>query len=91
MMARFRLFPFDDVAFMATTMRMGWEWLPTPLLVYRNDHLIHHLSPTVPFYKMHDVCYLTYDGLSAGNVSDLSAFGLTPANIGLRQAHSNLN
>lgn len=56
LMARFRLFPFDDVAFMATTMRMGWEWLPTPLLVYRNDHLIHHLSPTVPFYKMHDVC-----------------------------------
>jgi hypothetical protein len=40
---------------------------------------------------MQEVRYLTFDGLSAWNVSDLSAFGLTPANIGLRQAHSNLN
>ena len=76
---------------LATTMRMGRERLLTPPLVHHNDHLIHHLFPTVPLYKMHDVCYLTYDGLSAGNVCDLSAFGLTPANIGLRQAHSNLN
>jgi fatty acid desaturase len=53
--------------------------------------MIHHLFPTVPLYKMQEVRYLTYDGLSAWNVSDLSAFGLTPANIGLRQAHSNLN
>lgn len=91
MMARFRLFPYDDDSFMASTVRMGWEWLLTPLLVYHNDHLMHHLFPTVPFYKMRDGWYMTYDELSAGNVSDLSAFGPAPANIDLHQTHSNLN
>ena len=69
--------------FLASTMRMGWEWLLTPLLVYQNYHLIHHLYPTVPFYKIHDVWYLKYDELSTGNVSYQSAFGLTPENIAL--------
>jgi fatty acid desaturase len=76
---------------LATTMRMGPERLLTPPLVHHNDHLIHHLFPTVPLYKMHDLSYLTYDGLSAGTVSDLSAFGFTPAKIGLYETHSNLN
>ena len=67
--------------FLASTMRMGWEWLLTPLLVYQNYHLIHHLYPTVPFYKIHDVWYLKYDELSRGNVSYQSAFGITPENI----------
>ena len=69
--------------FLASTMRMGWEWLLTPLLVCQNYHLIHHLYPTVPFYKIHDAWYLKYDGLSTGNISYLGAFGLTPENIAL--------
>ena len=69
--------------FLASTRRMGWELLLTPLLVYQNYHLIHHLYPTVPFYKIHDVWYLKYDELSTGNVSYQSAFGLTPENIAL--------
>ncbi len=32
-------------------MRMGQEWLLTPLLMYQNYHLVHHLYPTVPFYR----------------------------------------
>jgi fatty acid desaturase len=76
---------------LATTMRMERERLLTPPLVHHNDHLIHHLFPTVPLYKMHDLSYLTYDGLSARTVSDLSAFGFTPAKIGLYETHSNLN
>lgn len=35
----------------ATLMRTGWDWLLTPLLAYQNYHLVHHLYPTVPFYR----------------------------------------
>ena len=71
----------QDDPFMATTMRKGWEWLLTPLLVYQNYHLIHHLYPTVPFYKTHDVWYLKYDQLSDGNISYQSAFKMAPENM----------
>jgi len=67
--------------FMASTMRMGWEWLLTPLLVYQNYHLIHHLYPTIPFYRMHDVWYLKYDELNAANVSYQRAFAMAPENM----------
>lgn len=52
--------------FQATTIRRGWEWLLTPLMVYQNYHLIHHLYPTIPFYN-----YLKVPAVQ-------SAFGLTP-------------
>ncbi|MCH8544684.1 MAG: fatty acid desaturase [Alcanivorax sp.] len=32
-------------------MRMGQEWWQTPVLMYQNYHLVHHLYPTVPFYR----------------------------------------
>jgi len=79
--------PNEDDAFLATTMRMGWEWLLTPLLVYHNYHLIHHLYPTVPFYRMHDVWYLKYDELTQGNISYQSAFGVAPENMELHLQH----
>ncbi|MBC7160537.1 fatty acid desaturase [Immundisolibacter sp.] len=71
--------------YLATTMRMGWEWLLTPLLVYQNYHLIHHLYPTVPFYKMHRVWYLRYDEHVRHNVSYQTAFALEPQNIELHR------
>ena len=75
--------------YLATTMRMGWEWLLTPLLVYQNYHLIHHLYPTVPFYKMHKVWYLRYDEHARHDVSYQTAFALEPQNIELhRQFHA---
>lgn len=37
--------------YQATLMRMGWDWLMTPLLSCQNYHLVHHLYPTVPFYR----------------------------------------
>jgi len=71
----------EEDPYLATTMRMGWEWLLTPLMVYQNYHLIHHLYPTVPFYKMHRVWFLLKDQLTKHNVSYQTAFTLEPENI----------
>lgn len=35
----------------ATRVRVGGEWWMTPLFVYQNYHLVHHLHPSVPFYR----------------------------------------
>ena len=35
----------------ATRVRVGGEWWATPLFVYQNYHLVHHLHPSVPFYR----------------------------------------
>ena len=32
-------------------MRVGGEGWLTPLFVYQNYHLVHHLHPSVPFYR----------------------------------------
>lgn len=36
---------------LATSVRLGHEWLMTPLFQYHNYHLIHHLFPTMPAYQ----------------------------------------
>ncbi|PKM22075.1 MAG: hypothetical protein CVV10_06170 [Gammaproteobacteria bacterium HGW-Gammaproteobacteria-14] len=35
----------------ATSNRVGMEWLLTPVLLYQNYHLVHHLYPRAPFYR----------------------------------------
>ncbi|TDZ93478.1 fatty acid desaturase [Mycobacteroides salmoniphilum] len=35
----------------ATRNRVGSEWFLTPLLLSQNYHLVHHLHPSVPFYR----------------------------------------
>ncbi|MBX9642455.1 MAG: fatty acid desaturase [Mycobacteriaceae bacterium] len=35
----------------ATRNRVGAEWLFTPVLLSQNYHLVHHLHPSVPFYR----------------------------------------
>ncbi|MFD4194288.1 fatty acid desaturase [Amycolatopsis thermoflava] len=37
--------------FRATRMRVGMEWLLTPVMLYQNYHLVHHLHPAIPFYR----------------------------------------
>ncbi len=45
-----KAFAADD-PYRSTSNRVGFEWLLTPILVYQNYHLVHHLYPTVPFYR----------------------------------------
>lgn len=70
----------EEDPYMATTMRFGWEWLLNPLLVYQNYHLIHHLYPEIPFYRMHKAYYLKFDQINAQRIPRQTAFGLKPAN-----------
>lgn len=35
----------------AARARVGMEWLFTPLMLAQNYHLVHHLHPSVPFYR----------------------------------------
>jgi fatty acid desaturase len=37
--------------FKTTRNILGLEWLLTPLLLYQNYHLVHHLHPVIPFYR----------------------------------------
>ncbi len=37
--------------YQASNNRVGFEWLLTPFLLGQNYHLVHHLYPTVPFYR----------------------------------------
>ena len=35
----------------ATRVRVGLEWLFTPLMLSQNYHLLHHLHPSIPFHR----------------------------------------
>lgn len=70
-----------DNVYKATTIRRGMEWLLTPLLVYQNYHLIHHLYPTVPFYRYQKVWHLKYDELVSNEPAVQTPFGLKPVNV----------
>lgn len=57
--------PFETRAreneYRATALRMGQEWILTPLMAYHNYHLIHHLYPTAPFYNYGKIMALKGD------------------------------
>lgn len=40
-----------DNRYRATRVRVGMEWLYSPMLLSQNYHLVHHLHPSVPFYR----------------------------------------
>ena len=66
--------------YQATTIRQGWEWLLTPLFVFQNYHLIHHLYPTAPFYNYIKIWHLKYEEIIAEDPAIHQNFGLTPVN-----------
>lgn len=44
-----------DQPYKATIIFKGYEWLLSPLMANQNYHLVHHLYPTVPFYRYRKV------------------------------------
>jgi fatty acid desaturase len=71
----------EDDVYKASTIRRGGEWFLTPLMVSQNYHLIHHLYPTLPFYRYQKVWHLKYDELVSKNPAVQTTFGLQPVNI----------
>ena len=67
--------------FRATRVRVGRERLMTPVMLYQNYHLVHHIHPTIPFYRYVRAWENTRDDFLARDVPIATAWGteLTPA------------
>ena len=65
-----------EAPYQATANRVGFEWLLTPLLLSQNYHLVHHLYPTLPFYRYVRVWRAREHFHLAQQPSQVSAFGL---------------
>jgi len=61
----------------STRNRVGRERLVSPVLLYQNYHLVHHLHPVVPFYKYVKVWRKNEDAYLAGDPA-LSTVGGRP-------------
>ncbi len=70
-----------DAPYQATLMREGWAWLLTPLMMFQNYHLVHHLYPTVPFYRYKKVWDAAKEFHEAQNPAKVKAFALQPYNL----------
>jgi beta-carotene hydroxylase len=70
-----------DAPYQATLMRQGWEWLLTPVMMYQNFHLVHHLYPTVPFYRYKKVWQAAEQYHEAQQPAKVRAFGVRPYNL----------
>lgn len=73
--------------FRATRVRVGWEWLLTPLMLYQNYHLVHHIHPTIPFYRYIDVWRRTESDFLDRDAPISTAWGteLSPAEYRARR------
>jgi fatty acid desaturase len=60
----------------ASNIRAGWEWLLTPLMACQNYHLVHHLYPTAPFYRMRRLWRARLADHLAGNPYFVATFGI---------------
>ncbi|MFP5072169.1 fatty acid desaturase [Pseudonocardia nantongensis] len=67
--------------FRATRIRVGWERVMTPLMLYQNYHLVHHIHPTIPFYRYVQVWRRTESDFLDRDVPISTAWGteLSPA------------
>lgn len=62
----------------ATTVRLGHEWLLSPILQYQNYHLIHHLYPLTPFYNNRKVYQLIEPELRHHDMAIQRNFAIQP-------------
>lgn len=67
----------DDM-YGASSLREGHEWLLTILMAGQNRHLVHHLYPTVPFYRMKQAWEARRHFHERQRPVRVSGFGLTP-------------
>ena len=67
-----------DQPFQCTSNRVGMEWLLTPVLLFQNYHLVHHLYPTVPFYRLLKIWYARKNYHQSKNPATTDAFSLSP-------------
>jgi len=74
--------PFETYAkddeYRATALRLGSEWLLSPLMANHNYHLIHHLYPTAPFYNYLKIMKLQRREILAKEPLMPPTFGLSP-------------
>lgn len=63
---------------LATTLRLGREWIFNPLFQYQNYHLIHHLWPTTPFYNNERVWKLLEPELRERDLAIVEGFDTQP-------------
>ena len=74
--------PFTHTAqqdeYRASNIRAGWEWLLTPLMTFQNYHLVHHLYPRAPFYRMLTIWNARLAEHLARDPFFVTTFGTTP-------------
>lgn len=63
---------------LATTVRIGQEWLFGPLLQGHNYHLIHHLYPMTPSYNLYKVWRLIEPDLRKRDLAVQHGFAIQP-------------
>lgn len=63
---------------LATTIRLGREWIFNPLFQFQNYHLIHHLWPTTPFYNNERVWRLLEAELRERDLAIVQGFEVQP-------------
>ena len=68
----------QDNAYRATSIREGMEWLLSPLMMYQNYHLVHHLYPNVPFYRLVKLWNAGLDEHLSHDPAIVSNLGLYP-------------
>lgn len=68
----------DEDLTLATSMRLGHEWLLNPVCQFHNYHLIHHLFPTMPCYR-HSAAWKTLEPeLMQRNLQIQHGFAIQP-------------
>ena len=67
--------------YQASSNREGLEWLFTPLMTFQNYHLVHHLYPKAPFYRMKRLWQLNLEEHLSNNPLIIRNFSLRPESV----------
>lgn len=70
--------PSQDNLTLATSMRLGSEWLLNPLMQFHNYHLIHHIWPLTPAHNHPKVWKLMEPELRARDLVVQHGFAIQP-------------